>query len=368
VPSATGSSLNIDIKIGGAEVPDAEVISFVVEQDLGQPDMAVITLSNSNHAQTIKNTIGQGKPVEIAVHEPPIVIFKGEVVGIEPVYKPGGQNVCIIRAFNKMHRMLRGRKSKTFQGPKVKNILETICQGSGLTLDASPEADAEVKHFYQHNQTDLDVVRQLGARLGCSVWCVDTKLFFKKPDLDTFSGIWFQLSVDNTAENDHQMQWFSPRMSSAEVVKEVIVNSWDPEKKELITGQAAAENSRLGSDNASAASRDAGGDGKTFVVDHPVPDRATADAIAKAKLAERMMSYIVGELGVNGKADYKVGIVVGVEVNKDEPNDAFNGRYFVNGCTHKYSRVQGAQKGGYNTVMRVTRNAEFYHSDDRNRG
>jgi hypothetical protein len=96
-----------------------------------------------------------------------------------------------------------------------------------------------------------------------------------------------------------------------------------------------------------------------------VVDVATANAIAKAKLAERMMSYIVGELGANGKAEYKTGMVVAVEVNKDEPNDAFNGRYFVNGCSHKYSRAQGAQKGGYNTVLRVARNAEYYNSEDR---
>jgi hypothetical protein len=51
------------------------------------------------------------------------------------------------------------------------------------------------------------------------VWCVDKKLFFKKDDLESFSGVWFRLSQDNAAENDHQMQWFSPRMSSAEVVK-----------------------------------------------------------------------------------------------------------------------------------------------------
>lgn len=357
---ATGSSLNVDVKIGGKEIDDGQVISFVVEQDLGQPDMAVITLNNANHIQTTNAAIAQGKPVEIWVQEPPVIIFKGEVVGIEPIYKAGGQSTCIVRAFNKMHRLLRGKKSKSFQGPKVKNILEQICQGAGLTLDASPEADAEVKHFYQHNQTDLDVIRQFGARLGCSVWCVDSKLYFKKDDLETFSEVWFRFSLDAAADNDHQMQWFSPRMSSAEVVKKVIVQSWDPEKKEAIKGEAEAQNSKLGSDHAANASKAAGGDGTTYVVDHPVVDVATANAIAKAKLAERMMSYIVGELGVNGKADYKVGMVVGVQVNKDEPNDAFNGKYFVNGCSHKYSRAQGAQKGGYNTVMRVTRNAEYY--------
>jgi phage protein D len=365
VPESTGSSLNVDIKIGGADIDDGQVISFVVEQDLGQPDMAVITLNNANHVQTMNSAIQQGKPVEIAVQEPPVVIFKGEVVGIEPIYKAGGQSTCIVRAFNKMHRLLRGRKSKTFQGPKVKNILEQICQGAGLTLEASAEADAEVKHFYQHNQTDLDVIRQFGARLGCSVWCVDTKLFFKKDDLESVSGVWFRFAQDNAAENDHQMQWFSPRMSSAEVVKKVVVNSWDPEKKEKISGEAEATNSKLGTDHAAAASRDAGGDGTTYVVDHPVVDVATANAIAKAKLAERMMSFIVGELGANGKAEYKTGTVIKVEVNKDDQNDPFNGRYFVNGCSHKYSRAQGAQKGGYNTVLRVARNAEYAIAEDR---
>jgi phage protein D len=350
--------VNIDIKIGGEEVADSEVISFVIECDLDQPDMAVITLNNAGHHQTMKASIAQGKPVEVSVQDPPKIIFKGEVVGIEPIYKAGSQNLCVVRAFNSMHRMLRGRKSKTFQGPKVKDIITKICQSYSLTVDAGPEADAEVKHLYQHNQSDLEFVRQQAARLGCSVWVDDKKLFFKKPDLSSDSGIKFLLSTD-AGEEGHQLKWFSPRMSSAQVVKEVTVRAWDPEQKKEVTGTATAAKSKLGKTQAAEAAKAAGGDAVTFVVDQPVSSPADAKKIAEAKLEEHMLTYITGEAGAVGKPDYKPGTVITIIVNKEQETDKFNGKYLVTGCTHKFSRAAGQQQGGYDTIFRVSRNAEI---------
>ena len=43
------SAPNVDIKINGADVPDGDFISYIVERDMFQPDMATIVLSNAYH-------------------------------------------------------------------------------------------------------------------------------------------------------------------------------------------------------------------------------------------------------------------------------------------------------------------------------
>ena len=47
-------------------------------------------------------------------------------------------------------------------------------------------------------------------------------------------------------EDAHAAQSFTPRMSSAAIVKKVTVKGWNPETKELITGESAAQTRQLG--------------------------------------------------------------------------------------------------------------------------
>ena len=76
---------------------------------------------------------------------------------------------------------------------------------------------------YCHPQT-IDILRTRAARLGCHVWCVDTKIFVKEPDYQS-SGL--KLSVDK----EGTLRGFTPRMNSSAVVKKVTVKGWNPETK-----------------------------------------------------------------------------------------------------------------------------------------
>jgi hypothetical protein len=74
------------------------------------------------------------------------------------------------------------------------------------------------------------------------------------------------------------------------------------------------------------------------------------------------MSYITGEVWVPGSGDIKTGIVVEIKVNRDKPDDRFNGKYMVVGATHTYSHSKGGGGsgggGGYKTQVRVARDAQ----------
>jgi phage protein D len=227
---------SVTVTIDGSPVKESNFISYVVERDMFQPDMAAVVLSNQNdiYIPGLKVT----GTIEIKVGTQQTSIFKGEITGVEGAWKGGEPTRVLIRAMNKMYKLKSLRKSLTFTDKTDQQILSQVVQEAGLSLEWKHEKSITYKHVYQHNLTDLEFIRTRAARMGCHVWCVDSKLYVKEPDLGQKSGV--KLSVDK----DVNLRAFNPRISSAAVVKKVTVKGWNPETKELITGEASAQNSR----------------------------------------------------------------------------------------------------------------------------
>jgi phage protein D len=250
---------------------------------------------------------------------------------------------------------LRKRKSLTFTEKTDKDILTQIAGDAGLSIEFKHETSITYKHVYQHNQTDLEFVRMRAARMGCHVWCVDSKIFIKEPDLQGKP----LAQVKIGASGAEAVRCFTPRLSSAAIVKKVTVKGWNPETKELITGTASADKSKLGKENAVAGAKGLG-DEETFTVDHPIWSAEEATALAKARLRDISLSYITGELELQGDGMYELGGIVSVESNSEEDTkneDPFNGNYYIMGVTHRYS-VPRNKDGGYTTILRLARDAQ----------
>ncbi|WP_428268827.1 phage late control D family protein [Haliangium sp.] len=342
----------------GQEVEGTHLVSFVIDQDLGQPDMCAVTIRNEDNRYS--GQIKLGDDVKISVGDGGgTPVFTGEVVGLEPVYKANGENTVTVRAFNRMHRLLRGRKSKTFLDRTDQDIASAVAGEHSLSPQVGNDPKITHKHVYQHNQTDLEFLRVRAARLGFDVWVEDKKLFFDQPKSDRDSGIKLRYGDAESAQSGGAvfLKYFAPRMSSAGVVGKVTVRGWNPEKKEEIVGEAEAQSSKLGKKDANAASS-VFGKTATFEVDHPIFSVQEAQAIAKAKLREAMMGYITGEGECRGMPDIKPGIVISVTVNPDDANDRFNGKYLVVGSSHRYTNPTRGDAGGYVTGLRLSRDAE----------
>jgi phage protein D len=355
---SSGGFTDVWVSCAGKEVENAQIHNMVVDLDIDQPDMCVLTLNNANHSFS---KVQLGAEIEVKIGgSGGTSIFKGEAVGLEPVYKTGGESRCVVRAFNRMHRLLRGRKSRTFVDKKDSDIARAIASDNGL----SPQIEATAvvhKHVYQHNQTDLEFLRVLGARNGYEVLVDDKALHFRKPRADRDSGLELRI---NDQSSGHLLKQFTPRLSSAGLVKEVEVRSWNPEKKEEIVARASASGSALGRriapENASAF-----GDKITFTVDRPVDSVEEAQRLAEAKLGEILMDYISGDGLAIGHPELKAGIVIKIVVNPEDAGDRFNGKYYVVGASHRYSHSgtgggggDGSGGGGYVTAIRVRRDAE----------
>lgn len=359
--SNTAAAVDFDIMVNGAEVPDGDVIAWAVDQDLGQPDMCVVTLRNQTHGYNDKYKPGHSVEIKVAGGSREtsdgsssggkVTVFKGELVGLEPSYRQGGESKMVLRAFNKLHRLTRGKKSKTYQKQTDQDICSAIAGLHGLSAQTGSTPKIKHEHVYQHNQTDLEFLRVRAARIGYAVWVEDTKLFFDAPKLDKDSGI--ELKLDKDAEK--KLKSFSGRLSNAMVVKKVTVRGWDPQKKEEIVGEVSAKSSPLGSSNAASSLSDFG-EVVTFTVDHPIFSVEEAKGIAQSKLDEFSLSYLSAEAEALGNTDIKPGIVIKIVVNQDTASDSFNGKYLVQGCSHRFSQSKGGE-GGYVTGLRLLRDA-----------
>ena len=342
--SSAAQARNFDIYLSGTQVPDDHFISFTIDRDMNQPDMAAIVLSNQKN---IYNATKIGDSLEVKTGNPPESIYIGEVVGLEPHFKGGGKTTLLIRAMNRLHRLLRGKKSITFMDKDDQKIIQQVLGDHSLSLAWKYDKSITYKHVYQHNLSDLEFVKMRAARLGCHVWCVDQTVHVKFPDLQSDSGIVLSLDPD---QDGIGIKSFTPRMSSAGIVKTVTVKGWNPETKDLIIGKFDAQNSPLGNQTGSGASGSLGSS-EMFSVDQPIWSKEEADALAKGRHMDLSLGFVTGEAETLGSSKFDLGRVVKITVAQKDP---FNGKYYIMGLTHRHA---ASSRDGMSTVLRLARDA-----------
>lgn len=345
----SASATNFDIYINGEQVKDDHVHNFTIERDVNQPDMCTVLLTNQNAVYTSKVKIAQSLKIDVGKDQ--TTIWEGDIVGIEPIFSGKDKTTVALRGMNKLHKLTRGKASKTYAKKSDKEILQEVFDGLDLDFTHPKAVSIKYDHVYQHNQTPLEFARTRIGRIGAHFWCVGSKVFVKWPDFQQDSGI--KLSVNPSKDGEGLLEFY-PRMSSHAVVKKVTVKGWNPETKELITGTASASGSKLGSTNASSG---AGGHGneETFQVDQPIWSKEEADLLAEAHLKERSITYVTGTAKTKGSSKFDLGQVVTFDVDAAGAKDPFSGKYYILGLTHHYV---ASGKDGFQTMLRFARDAQ----------
>jgi phage protein D len=335
------------IVLANSEVATDAVHSVSVALEVDLPDMATIVLNNTGEYGYSHNT-AHGDTVEVKIGPTDgdvTSVFKGEVVGIEPKWQDNGESSVTIRAFNKLHRLTRGKKSRTFTGMTDKDIISKIATEYGLRPDIKGDVNIKFDHVYQHDQSDFRFVLVRAARINYEVLCDNTLLTFRKRDVSVDSGI--ELKWKEGLES------FGARLSTAGQVQEVNVRAWDPEKHTEIVGKATAPQTSLGGEDGWAAAQKFG-KAMWYDVDIPVTTVEAADAIAKAKLEELRMNFITGEGQAKGDPRLKAGITVKITTG----DQRFDGKYYITGVSHNYSHKAKGSTGGFRSTFKVCRNAD----------
>src|ERR1043166_9392518 len=92
-------AITVKLNLDGIDVPEDHHVSFVVERDIGQPDMATIVVYNQDHRYSKCKITGD---VEIKIGKEQKSIYKGEIAALEPTYRGGEPQRIMVRSMNKM--------------------------------------------------------------------------------------------------------------------------------------------------------------------------------------------------------------------------------------------------------------------------
>lgn len=321
---------------------DNALFAVEIQQSLSIIDMAVLTFENPAGKICDSPKLSCGKEVEVKVGYlgQPVSLFKGDIVAIEPVFPVEGNPSVRVRAYDKKHRLRRGKKQRTFLNQKISEIATSIASEEGLTPDIE---DTQVAHPYivQSNQSNIDFLHELARRYHVEIRVSGTenKLKLKKPQSTA--------GASKTLKWQKDLKSFYVKKSVANVPTEVETRTWDVTQKAMTSSKATAIHGQLASSSIVADAQAAFGASKRLISIRPTHDPREAMAMAESILNEEAMNGVKGHGTCVGDATLVPGLVLELE----GLGTAWSGKYYVTGATHVVYRVSG-----YATQFEVKRN------------
>ena len=330
--------------VEGSPLSLRQVISIVADSDslTGIPSATVTVERHASRSGL--PSVGGALDIDGTTNGATASVFKGEIVGVEPVFDASGDSTVIIRAFNKAHRLTRARHTRTYENMSDAAIAAEIGRSAGLAFGPSgPEAAIGYQHIFQHNQTDLEFLRERAARIGYEVFVNDSTLYFQRQmDLAPIA-----LGCARTRTTSHALlKLFHPRLASENSVAKVTVRGWDANKQEEIVGTATRRPIPLSAGG--LAVTDPPGSLLDLGFVQPLDTAAASHGAAMGTLTALTAEDLSGEADAEGNAALRVG----VNVFLDGAGDAFNGEYRVVGVSHRFGRDSN---DGWHTLLRVVR-------------
>jgi phage protein D len=325
------------IKLDGAPASNELMLGLLeatVEDSLHLPDVATLVLHDADGKVVDNTTLKPGCALEIEAKSGSDrqKLFDGEVVELETDFSPGGRRV-IVRAFDRLHRLARGRHVRSFVNVSDQDIITKIAQEVGLTPKVGP-ANTVYPYVLQDNVSNLEFLRSRAALLGFLLFVEGKELHCEPHGTQNGS---LSLTYGDALREFHL------RMSTLDQVDEASASGWDPKKREPVLGKVVSAN---GSPDASTGDLarptavSSGGFGMSasiLVADRPIRDQAVAQQLAQASLDRRAGRYIEAE----GTAHGTPSLVAGVSLNLAQIGRRFSGKYFVTSTTHTYSADAG---------------------------
>jgi phage protein D len=338
--------------INGSPLKAAElayVTSIAVDEAVDLPGMATIELSGADTlgkrlpwVNDARFDIGHAIEIKLGYGGRLERLFAGEITGLEPKYTANGVPSLLVRGFDRLHRLLRGRKSRTFVKQKDSEIVSKVVQDAGLTAEAT-DSRVTYEHVYQHNQTDWEFLRVRAQRIGYEILAADKKVLFRPVANDGTEAL--------TLTFNNDLLEFHPRLTSALQVDEVSALGWNVKDKKVFVGTSRVgdEVSKMGGQQSGGAiASKAFGAASEKIDFSSLTTQAEADQVARAKLNDAALRLIVGEGLCYGRTDLRAGKVIKL----DGIDQRFSGLYYVTATVHSFTL-----RNGYQTHFNVRRNA-----------
>jgi uncharacterized protein involved in type VI secretion and phage assembly len=318
------------IKLGGSDASDAimsAIEEVVVEDDVNLPSVITVRLADPDLELIDDASLAIGTAIEVQLGDPMERVGIGEITALELDQWRGTARV-IVQAFDRGHRLHRGRHVRTFQQMTDADVVQKVASDAGLQADA--DGSSQHEYLIQDNLSDYAFLAERALLTGMDLTVDDQTIRFKKPNGAPVTPV--------TLDWESGLVKFSARLTAADQVGEVEVRGWDPEQKQAITStvtdsQAAPS---IGLDAGEVRSS-AFGSATTLVTDRPVKDTAEAQALAQAALDHATGAIVLADGVVRGNPLIKAG----AQVKLDGVGERLSGTYTVTSSTHTLTPTHG---------------------------
>jgi phage protein D len=340
------------VTVNGTPLPNAAVadlLKITILDDVDAPGMFAITIvawdTTEMKPKWIDDPLFQeGNPVEIAFgyRDQTKTALSGEITGLEPEFAESRPPTLTVRGYDRRHRLMRSRKTRSFANCKDSDVASQIASDAGLRPQVE-DSKVTLPYVLQHNQTDLDFLTTRARRINFEVSMKDRNLLFRPRKISD--------SAELTLHREVELLDFRPRLTSLGQVPALEVRGWDPTKKQEIIGTAGAgDEPRLmgGSRSGPSNSGKAFGTTASARVTSPVQSKDEADEMAKRGFGEMALAYIRADGRCIGEPRLRAGTVVKIE----GIGTRFSGSYYVTSTEHAF----GPSKG-YRTQFSARRNS-----------
>jgi len=351
-----------EIKANGAKVSadvTGDIISINVEQALYLPSMAELRMlyfdptTRTYPDSTIGNTFEIGNELEIKFGyvDNLTAVFKGEITAVEFSYPTGEIPGLVVRAYDKLHRLQRGRKVRAFVDKSHSDIISQLFQENGLSV-AVDSTTPVLKHTIQTNESDYDFIQRLANLNGLELHSTATGSYEVKK-MSTGGPV-------ATISPEHDLLDLTVRVNTSDQVDKVTVRNWDPKQKQAIVGNSeaatnaykpsAAYNGKTGK-----AASSSFGTHEMLVVNYAVQDQSEAQNFAKAIFDDLAGRFIQVEGSCQGQ-----GLLTAGKKAKIENIGKFAGEYYLTRVSHRYTGRTGyvshfeANSRQSNTILELT--------------
>ena len=343
---------SFEVKVAGVPLPEpvARRVTYVAvtesqdpPNDFGlqfyDPELSLIEAAGGPFVEGARVEIDLG----YVGHLRPM--FSGRITSITAQFPESGPPVVDVQGTDDLHKLTRGTAHRRFEeadGDIVRQIAQRMM---GLRVDVDDTPPRTGPRVQMH-QSDYDFLQDLAALDSYAVWVEDGTLFFKKTR--PTRGEPLRLEWGRT------LQSFTPRISTAGLVKKVVVKGYDPNQKQGFTGVAEASSKLrrlpfgLSPSGLLDVESGSGGRSERVIEGVPVTSKAEADEHAAAILNQIWQGAVTGSGTSPGHPEMRVGTILALSGIR-----RFSGDYVVTRVTHSIG------EGGYQTAFEVNGGTGF---------
>ncbi|HLX57975.1 MAG TPA: VgrG-related protein, partial [Ktedonobacteraceae bacterium] len=325
----------IYVQIEGTEVTEelmGDLLEVSVENSLHLPDVATLVLHDARLHWIDDASLVPGKAVKVSARtgRQEKVLFDGEIVELEPDFAASTHQL-IIRAFDRLHRLARGRHVRSFLNVGDDDLVKKLAQEVGLQAQVGP-ANQIYPYVFQNNETNLTFLQGRAAALGYLLY-VQGKTLHCEALQSNGQPIELEWGVT--------LREFHPRLTTIGQVDGVTARGWNPATRQEIVGQAMK-----GQGTPQVGQASGGGelahrafkiDAQVLVADRPVRTQAMADTLAQAEADRHAGCFIEAD----GTCGGDPSLVAGASVQVKAVGDRFSGTYYVTSTLHTYNAHEG---------------------------